>query len=114
MAHARGGLRAPRIGVVAEFDEPRGLGVVRDDGGGSYPFHCASIANGTRRIDAGTRVVFFLAAGHLGRYEARAVTSVAGGEGGGDGADEGADKGGGEGADKGGGEGADKGGGEGT
>jgi cold shock CspA family protein len=105
MAHARGGLRAPRIGVVAEFDEPRGLGVVRDDDGGSYPFHCASIANGTRRIDAGTRVVFFLAAGHLGRYEARAVTSVAGGEGGGDGADEGADKGGGEGADKGGGEG---------
>ena len=29
MTHARGGRRAPKTGVVTEFDEPRGLGVVR-------------------------------------------------------------------------------------
>ncbi len=84
MAHARGGPRAPRIGVVAEFDEPRGLGVVRDEDGGSYPFHCAAIADGTRRIDEGTRVVFLVAAGHGGRYEARAVTPVDAAEGSGE------------------------------
>ncbi len=76
MSHPRGGPRAPRIGVVAEFDEPRGLGVVRDDDGLNYPFHCAAIADGTRRIEPGTRVVFSIAAGHRGRDEARAVTTV--------------------------------------
>lgn len=77
MANARAGPRAPRIGVVAEFDEPRGLGVVRGDDGSTYRFHCTAVADGTRNVDSGTRVVFSLAAGHLGRYEARAVTTIA-------------------------------------
>jgi cold shock CspA family protein len=76
MTHARGGPRAPRIGVVSEFDEPRGLGVVCDDDGRSYRFHCAALADGTRRIEPGTRVVFSVVAGHGGRDEARAVTTV--------------------------------------
>ena len=76
MTHARGGPRAPRIGVVAEFDEPRGLGVVRDDDGTTLPFHCTALADGTRTSSVGTRVVFSVAAGHGGRYEARAVTTL--------------------------------------
>jgi cold shock CspA family protein len=76
MAHARGGPRAPRIGVVTEFDEPRGLGVVRDDDGRRYGFHCTALADGTRNVDLGVRVVFTVAAGHGGRYEARAITTL--------------------------------------
>jgi cold shock CspA family protein len=76
MTHARGGPRAPKIGVVTEFDEPRGLGVVRGDDGTSYGFHCTALADGTRTVDLGTRVVFCVVAGHGGRYEARAVTTL--------------------------------------
>jgi cold shock CspA family protein len=76
MTHARGGPRAPKTGVVTEFDEPRGLGVVRGDDGTSYGFHCTALADGTRTVDLGTRVVFCVAAGHGGRYEARALTTV--------------------------------------
>ncbi len=76
MTHGRGGLRAPKRGVVTEFDDARGLGVVVDDHGRSYPFHCAALADGTRFVELGTSVVFSVAPGHGGRYEARAVTSV--------------------------------------
>jgi len=62
--------------VVTDFDEPRGLGSVRGDDGRSYPFHCTAVADGTRQIAPGTRVVFAVVAGHGGRYEARAVTPV--------------------------------------
>jgi cold shock CspA family protein len=78
MANAGAGPRAPRIGVVIEFDEPRGLGVVRGDDGSTYGFHCTALADGTRHVYPGTRVAFSLAAGHLGRYEARALTTIAG------------------------------------
>jgi cold shock CspA family protein len=83
--------KAPRTGVVADVDEPRGLGTVLGDDGRRYPFHCTAVADGSRRIEAGTRVVFTTAAGHLGRTEARglvragdvagahAVTNVSGG-----------------------------------
>ncbi len=43
-------------GVVAEFDEHVGLGVVRLDDGRDIPFHCAEIADGSRRIEPGSRV----------------------------------------------------------
>jgi CspA family cold shock protein len=76
MAKASGGPRAPRNGVVTEFDEPRGLGTVQADDGASFPFHCTALADGTRDVAVGTRVVFSVAAGHGGRYEARAVTTL--------------------------------------
>jgi len=78
VVQARGGPRAPLSGVVEEFDDPRGLGVIAGDDGRRYPFHCTAIADGSRRIAVGTRVVFAVAAGHLGRLEARAVTSAPG------------------------------------
>lgn len=48
------------VGTVLEFDESVGLGLVSDDGGRRWPFHCVSIADGTRAIDVGTRVTFRL------------------------------------------------------
>jgi cold shock CspA family protein len=73
MVQARRGPKGPRLGVVTAFDEPRGLGAVESDDGHRYPFHCTAIADGTRRIDVGARVVFARAAGHLGRIEARSI-----------------------------------------
>jgi cold shock CspA family protein len=73
VVQARGGPRAPLSGIVEEFDDPRGLGVIAGDDGRRYPFHCTAIADGSRRVAVGTRVVFTAGAGHLGRVEARAV-----------------------------------------
>lgn len=58
-------------GVVAAFDPARGLGTVAVDGGGELPFHCTSVADGTRTVEVGARVAFAVRPGHLGRYEAR-------------------------------------------
>ena len=44
-------------GVVAEFDPHVGLGVVRLDDGREVPFHCAEIADGSRLIEPGSRVL---------------------------------------------------------
>jgi cold shock CspA family protein len=63
-------------GVVASFDDPRGLGAVRADDGTEYPFHCTAIADGTRAIDEGARVRFEVVAGHMGRWEASHIAKV--------------------------------------
>jgi len=60
-------------GVVASFDDPRGLGTVRADDGTEYPFHCTAIADGTRTIDEGVAVDFEIVAGRLGRWEAAGI-----------------------------------------
>lgn len=56
-------------GTVVEFDEQAGLGVVTTGDGRTYPFHCAEIADGTRTIDLGAAVGFYILH-KLGRYEA--------------------------------------------
>jgi cold shock CspA family protein len=61
--------RAPRRGVVAEFDPDAGYGTLADDGGARWWFHCTAIADGSRRIAAGTPVRFGLVPGRQGRYE---------------------------------------------
>jgi CspA family cold shock protein len=63
----------PRPGTVREFDEFRGLGTVLAADGTEYAFHCTQIADGTRRIEAGTAVLFTLRPGGLGRWEAAAI-----------------------------------------
>lgn len=60
-------------GVVAEFDEAVGLGVVTS-GDASYPFHCTAIADGSRTIPVGAAVEFCVAPGRLGVWEAAAIT----------------------------------------
>ncbi len=61
------------LGVVAEFDEAVGLGVVRADDGSAVPFHCIAVADGSRRIDVGVEVRFRLLP-KLGRYEASDIS----------------------------------------
>ena len=61
----------PRHGRVASFDPARGLGAVQDDDGASYGFHATAVADGSRRIDVGTTVVFTVSPGRRGLYEAR-------------------------------------------
>jgi cold shock CspA family protein len=56
-------------GEIASFDAHRGTGVVVDDTGTTFPFHCTAIADGSRDIQPGTRVHFEVVAG-LGRWEA--------------------------------------------
>ncbi len=57
-------------GAVTSFDDARGLGAIRlDDSEAVFPFHCVSIADGTRTIPVGTRVTFD-ALLKLGRREA--------------------------------------------
>lgn len=55
-------------GIVSGFDDARGLGEI-DVHGATVPFHCVSIADGSRTIAIGTSVTFVLLA-KLGRREA--------------------------------------------
>lgn len=62
-------------GVIESFDDAAGLGVVRGDDGRSWPFHCVSIADGSRTIEPGTRVTFDTRF-HVARDEAVSVSRV--------------------------------------
>ncbi len=66
-------------GSVASFDAARGLGTVADDDGTSYGFHATAIADGSRRLEVGNEVMFTVAPGHRGSYEARSLVTVAAG-----------------------------------
>jgi cold shock CspA family protein len=66
----------PATGVVAEFDEERGIGLVEDADGSQWFFHCTQIADGTRMIEVGAAVRFEVRPGHLGRWEAAAITPL--------------------------------------
>jgi cold shock CspA family protein len=68
------GLGIPLTGRVASFDGDTGWGVIAADSGTEYPFHCTAIADGTRTITAGIAVVFHLAPGHRGVWEAAGIT----------------------------------------
>ena len=62
-------------GVVAAFDERRGLGEIDGVDGVRYPFHCTRIADGSRTIAVNTVVEFEVVPGHLGRWEAADITA---------------------------------------
>lgn len=61
-------------GAVANFDEAAGIGIVRGDDGREWFFHCTQVADGSRTVPAGAVVSFEVRAGHLGRWEACAIT----------------------------------------
>ena len=61
-------------GRVVTFDDARGLGVIEGENGARHDFHCTAIADGTRTIDEGAAVTFEVTAGHLGRWEATAIS----------------------------------------
>ena len=60
---------APTRGIVESFDDPRGLGSVRSEGGTAYPFHCTSIQGEVRTISEGIDVTFTVVAGRHGHWE---------------------------------------------
>jgi cold shock CspA family protein len=59
-------------GVVATFDEPRGLGTIAADGT-TYPFHCTALLDGTRAVAPGTPVEFEVRPAGMGRWEATRI-----------------------------------------
>ncbi|MGH9214414.1 MAG: cold shock domain-containing protein [Acidimicrobiales bacterium] len=63
----------PGTGVIASFDEPRGLGTISTVDGLDLPFHCTAITDGTRTISVGERVRFVVVPGPAGRWEAARV-----------------------------------------
>jgi cold shock CspA family protein len=64
-------------GRVVSFDEPRGLGAIEaDDGGGTYPFHCTALLDGTRTVEVDSLVTFEVRPGGLGRWEAIRIASA--------------------------------------
>ena len=62
-------------GVVESFDDAAGLGVVTGDDGQSWPFHCVSIADGSRFIETGVRVSFGTRF-HVARMEAVEIVRI--------------------------------------
>lgn len=63
--------------VVAAFDDGTGLGEVALESGERLPFHCTAIADGTRSIEVGARVLVGRRLGVLGRVEADPVVRLA-------------------------------------
>ena len=63
-------------GVVSEFDDDKGFGVIRADSGEDYFFHCTAIADGSRTIAPGAPVTFSVVPGHRGRYEAADIIKL--------------------------------------
>jgi len=63
-------------GTVARFDAATGLGEIEGADGARYPFHSTVIADGTRTIAVGITVEFEVVPGHLGRWEAAAVSGL--------------------------------------
>ncbi|HUR78213.1 MAG TPA: hypothetical protein VMZ22_09725 [Acidimicrobiales bacterium] len=57
-------------GTVTRFDSAGGLGEITAADGATYPFHCTSIADGSRHAAVDQAVTFTISAGHLGRLEA--------------------------------------------
>jgi cold shock CspA family protein len=61
-------------GVVIEFDDAKGYGIVSDASTGArYFFHCTQIADSTRTTSAGTDFEFDVVAGRRGEWEAVAL-----------------------------------------
>ncbi len=63
-------------GVVVEFDDHRGIGVIKTSDGRRFGFHCTQIVGGSRTIASETAVKFEIVAGPLGRLEATSITPV--------------------------------------
>lgn len=63
-------------GVVESFDERRGDGIVLDDSGRRFYFHCVEIVGGSRSIAVGVRAQALRSVGRQGRDEAVRVTPL--------------------------------------
>lgn len=64
------------VGTVVSFDEVKGYGEVQAEDGEGLFFHCTAVADGSRTIPVGARVVFRVVAGHRGRWEATGLVKA--------------------------------------
>jgi cold shock CspA family protein len=62
-------------GTVTSFNDAHGLGEITDTALRVWPFHCVSIADGTRTIEVG-RAVMFRTGFRVARPEAVSIRSV--------------------------------------
>ena len=62
-------------GTVTGFNDAHGLGEITDSAAVVWPFHCVSIADGSRTIDVG-RAVKFRTGFRVARPEAVSIRSV--------------------------------------
>ena len=76
VAAEAGRLASSRRGTVAAFSGERGTGLVEDEGGGCWPFHCVELADGSRTVPVGAPVVFTVRAGVAGTLEATRLVRV--------------------------------------
>ena len=62
-------------GEVVGFDDAVGTGTVRNDADGAEIFfHCTQIADGTRTIAVGAKVLYDVVPGHRGLMQAVRIT----------------------------------------
>lgn len=64
------------FGRVSRWDEAGGYGDVSTEDGRLLFFHCTAIADGSRTISEGTRVVADVVPGHHGHHEARSLRPI--------------------------------------
>lgn len=64
-------------GFVEAFDDDRGDGLLRSDGGEGFYFHCVNIADGSRTVALGARVHARRGVGHRGHDEAFEIVKEA-------------------------------------
>ncbi len=62
-------------GIVTAFNDAHGLGEITDTASVVWPFHCVSIADGSRTIEVG-RAVMFRTGFRVARPEAVAIRPV--------------------------------------
>lgn len=68
-------LSEEQSGTVTAFNDAHGLGEITDSASVVWPFHCVSIADGSRTIDVGQSVKFRTAF-RVARPEAVSIRSV--------------------------------------
>jgi cold shock CspA family protein len=68
-------VKAVYSGRIATFDDHVGRGEIEARGGMRFPFHCTSLADGTRTIALDTEVKVRLVQGPVGALEATKITA---------------------------------------
>lgn len=68
-------LSEEHAGTVTSFNDAHGLGEITDSVSVVWPFHCVSIADGSRSIEVGQKVVFRTGF-RVARPEAVSIRSV--------------------------------------
>ena len=63
-------------GTVSSFHPERGLGTITESHGHTLPFHAVALADNSRQIEVGDRVMFRLVPGRLGQWEGSDIVKL--------------------------------------